>query len=215
MTKIKISREQEGLAVFLFPDRVVIREPQFAGFALRNKILVLSSRKIPEDLPDCVQVTPSGEEIDNPEAFIKFLREKGISVSKASEMSLMVLDEETFWKTAKIIWVTKRDSDCSVGEKESTFELFRTLFNGFADVYRVWRSISSPYPVVFSALCTMMARTVNPQAPGISPGYRKVLIQNKTYLAVYQRAVLDYLDTDKTEEDFIEFLMNCSERYRR
>lgn len=204
-----------GWVSFLFPGWKVVREPLNAFEPDANLIVVSERSRDFYPSKNVILVTRKSDvKLDSREGFLKFLRDRGVKITEEHEHQLMNMEEADFWALGKQMHVMHHFYAPEVERSASIFELFKSLFEDFSVVYRFYRKSGAPHKVVFSSLLTMMLKTQQTEIPGISAGYKKALMANKLYFSNFQRAVLNYLDTDMEDNDFVSLLLECSEAKR-
>lgn len=210
-----LAPENLGLLAIFFPQKRVVRDP--LPFFIAETELVVVSERIPVayEQKKVIQVSRIlGKRLDSRDGCLEFLTGKGMKVAEEVHKDLLSMEEEDFWKKVKLAILLGHFQKHGEDEASSVFEIFSSMFESFDVAYKVYRRFTGNYKPLFSALLTMMAKTQLTDTPGISPGYKKVLLKNRPYYHHYRMKVLEYLETEMTELDFVTFLADLSESKR-
>lgn len=215
LEQVWVEPEERGLLATLYPGVRVLKEP-FPLFVPQQKLILVTEREVNfyQGKSLVVVTRRASVKLNNRKDLIQFVRSKGVSCSDSDAERLEFIEDEEFNQILKVALILERFPRSSVDSQSSTFKVFCDMFDSFDQAYASFRSSGQPHRVVFSALLTMMLKTQNLDAPGISPGYKKVLLKNKTYYGLYQRSVAQYLESPMSYADFLTFLASLSEPKR-
>lgn len=208
--KLVISSKDRGIVSFLFPG-LPIYDGVVPPFSPHKSYVIFSSKDIEYSGKFIVQVKPFGDpKVDTVQGFLSFL-----SLSKKVEEYLSSLDEEAFWKTAKLFRFLGGSSASFLEGRSTVFNLFVSLFEEYGVSYSIYRGLKESHRVVFSSLLTMMLKTRMVETLSVSSGYKRALIKNRQYMRQYSGSVIEYIDTEMEEEDFLSFLFAVSSSGRQ
>lgn len=202
-----------GLVNVLWPD-LKVYDGMVSPFITSRTFIFIEHKKVkfPENYNVIRLTKGSTVNIDDRVTFMALMcLTRGFCLSEKDREILMSLDDDAFWIRAKILLVVKNLKVLTAISDYSIFDLFCELFSSFKVKYAIYRKLTLPHQVIFSSLLTMMIRTIDVDSEvGISAGYKRVLLKNKPYIGKFKKAVVSYIDSDKTEMDFIQFLNELS-----
>lgn len=195
------SGEDIGIVLFLFPRYPLVT--QLSSFIRDDGVIFVSEKKIPDQKYTVVQVKKSSRyPLNTKEGFLLFLEEvRNLKIPQP----LRDLDDESFWQAAKMFTFSKSVKQ-NVESSFTTFDLFKSLFGTIDEKYNIYKSLGQSHHQVISSLITMMSRVKDHDNASLSPGYRKVLIQNRPYFSLFCQKLMKYFSSDRKEMDFIELL---------
>lgn len=208
---MKIQADDYNLVSFLWPDYKWVFYP-YSPFIQEKKLIVVCNNDL--DLyPDktCIYLTKhSGVKVDSKAGMVETLGQRWALDEKLKD-TLLSMEEGEFWPAVKYFWLmgTLPSGTLTSEGSSSIFYLFKSLFQSFPESYRLYRTMGRPYQVVFSSLLSMMLKTKAEFVDG-SDYYRKVLRENRTYYAHFRKCVVEYIESELKEVDFISFLFHCS-----
>lgn len=204
------SIEKSGILQVFFPDYKVVREP-IPPFFLGKKCILMTEKEVDPYPVPTILFTRKGLNLSSKEGVVKFLENRGYSISDSLKSTFQIMDDEVFFDSIKIFYLLK-SFPSNFSENQSTvFEIFKNLFVSFKDSYSLYRKSELPYNVILSSLLTMMLKAKDPVNQKVSYGYKKVLEKNHSFYPLFRRILLDYTQSEMKEKDFITFLLNCSE----
>lgn len=195
----------------LFPGWRVVSDP-LPPFIAENQLVVISERtKDPYPSKSTIQITHRADvKLDSREGFIRFLQSRGVKITEDHQKDLSSLEDTDFWPLAKLMYITGKYEAPEVARTGSIFQLFKGLFDSYAESYKSFRYAGVSHKQAFSSLLTMMLKTQHADTITASPFYKKALLANKLYYGYFQKAVLNYLDSEMKEPDFLALLLECS-----
>lgn len=205
----KLESANQGLVMALFPGWRILRDP-LPPFVGESDVVIISDRvrDVYPSKPTIFISRNSENKLDSKEGIMTLLKDRGVKVSAKQQERFMSLEDEEFWRRAKIV-LTLGSMDGIVEEDalSSTFDLFRILFEGFWNAFKTYEECKLPHRVVYSSLLTMMLKTQAEDHMGQSLAYVRALDKNKSHYGTFKKKTLDYLETPMAEKDFLTLLL--------
>lgn len=211
LIKIWGEPENRGILAVLFPGLRVLKEP-FPMFLPQTSVILVTERDVDfYNGKSIIQVTRRAErKMEHRPDLLSVLKERGVICTPSQEEALLAMDDDEFMKHSKVAAILGKFHTPGIEVSSSIFRLFARMFSSYDEGFKHYRLSGQPHKLVFSALLTMMLKTQNLDAPGLSPGYKKVLMENRPYYLTYKGAVATYLETPTEERDFLSFLAALS-----
>ncbi|MCK9325334.1 MAG: hypothetical protein M0P69_07535 [Bacteroidales bacterium] len=212
--RYSVSQDNEGLLSFLYPDRLILRNEEIGGFIPSGVPLIVYTERKNEPYPDrdCIIISHfNSTKLDTVDGLLEVL---GTRVKLRTDFVayLRALDWLEFLELFKLVWVSRAIPDWFVEKAGGTvFDLFKVMFESFYQSYPVYRKLGKSHSALCSALLTMMIRCMEDKQVGVSISYWKALQANKTYLGYFKTCILDYVDSQMQETDFISLLYRLSQ----
>jgi len=204
---------------FSFPTSITLRSP-FPSFPPANPVIITIGKVINYSNKTVINVIPGAKlKIDSKSGYLSFLEEhKKLRITKKLQAFVNDLPISDFWPLAKIASITGKFPILPSSSKATIYNLFCNLFGGYDVKYRIYRQLDIPRNVIFSSLLSMMMKVKilrqRRELPGISISYKKALMGSIPFYGNYCHAVDEYLISNKSEEDFLYFLLNCNKIIR-
>ena len=211
--ELSCSPDSVGILSFLWPDLPLYKDvvplaDSCVGFVF------YSDAKLPDHLSgrtDIVRVgTSGGIRLDSREGIVEFFKGKGVCFSESRSVYLSQLEGEQFFREVKILSLAHIPR--AKEEEVITYvRILDNLFKGFKVSYPLYRKSGLHYKAIVSALLTMMSKVERYGDPSHSPNYRDVLYRSVSHLTKFKQSIVDYVDSDMGEADFLEFLFKVGE----
>lgn len=211
LAKYSVDPQGFGLLKVLFPEHLILLEP-LPAFVGRDDLIVVSERNL-DFYPRkrIIQITRAADvRLTSREGFLEFLKQRGIKITVEQQERMREVEDEEFWRIGKQMHVVGHYVAESVEAASSVYHLFVNLYEDFSITYKCFVEAKQSHRMVFSALLTMTLKTQQIETLGVSPSYKKALMKNAIYYSFFRRAVLDYIETEMEENDFMAFLLQLS-----
>ena len=194
--RFRFKGKDYGLLVVLFP-KLPILQPPFYEFVPSKRVIVISEDEPFTRYPK-KEVIPIA--LDTREGFLRALAKRGVKATD-HQIRLLLYDmsEEEFWYLAKIAVVLKYFPNVPTerSQKRSTvLNLFQSLFHDFGATFRHYhnlREFRSPRDILV-VLMEMNVKARDLHKHTVKPYYRKVLLENRKYVPLFQMSLLMWLE---------------------
>ncbi len=217
-----IAGNDAGILAIAFPGVRVLRGPHFPPFIPDQRLIVFSDDDQFLRYPnkEIIQIRNDADiQLDTKRGFLRFLGKLGLRATDEQVETLLVMDDDRFWYHAKIAKILGSFRHLSISEpaRGALYRLYDALFEDFEKVYVEyhWLRHHMSYEHVLSGLMTMVQKgRIAHRLRSITPHYRRLLVKNQKYDALFTRELLEYLGTKKNEWCFLGFLAECSAHTR-
>ena len=200
-----------GMVSFLCPGRRVYTDRD--GFVGDKRIIYdsVGSYRGRSD-QDVVYIRPSGGwAVDTREGFLRYMSDyQGLVLSEGVRAYLNALADDEFWGVVKRWSYLGKVPRMREVDGRYMFDLYSEVFRSFPKAYAIYRRSGQSHRLVFSSLLTMVLKSLPGAMPLVSDGYKRLLLKNRRFVPRYRRKVLDYLDSDMQELDFVSFMYELS-----
>jgi hypothetical protein len=195
-----------GIVCFLYPGYPVVSG--LSEWMSGSGFIWVGEGVVPEFRYSVVVVRRVGRyRVDEVEGFCLFCKEV---VGREVPDRIRGLSEEDFWVEVKR-WYVCGYSVNSVNVSEGgVWGFFKGLFGDLGEKYRMYREIGVGHQRLMASVLTMMSKVLDLGNPSIGGNYRKMLLEHKPYYGLFRERALEYCLSERSEEDFLSFLMGLS-----
>lgn len=200
--------KNSGILSLLWPG-VPVYQDELPYFLPEGKVVFYADRSPRGETLDVIRVRKEQDsiEIDTRNGFLEAIHREREPLDSWETKAFSDLDRDDFWVFAKSRLVTqipKRYFESRPVGK--TYLLLEVLFNGFPYSYPVYRSLNLPHQKVMSQLINMMITASKPLSKEMDPRYTLLLMRSSKNMASFKVKLLQYIQSQQTEHDFLSFL---------
>ena len=206
--------EDRGILQFLFPEYDIYEE-NIPPFLNNKKIILISSAFKSREGCDIINIQKfSTKCLNDRKIFQEFLVFCGYKISNDNVEYLKFLTSEECLGFLKVFYFLRKFPK-RLPKKGSVFNLFKNLFGSFSNSVEAYYELTENYKVVVTSLITMMSKTYDVDfVVGKNSEYSKLLRKNSMHVEIFKKSIVCYLETSKTEIDFLSFLYALSHEGR-
>jgi hypothetical protein len=223
--KYRLVGSDYALLAIAFPNVPWVRAGMAVAmsFVTAKRLIVFSEDDLLPQFSDAevIQIASTAAiALNTRNGFLRFLASKGVRPTRYQLRQMLVLDDWDFWQMVKRAWLLKSFSSVlpktEADGVPTMLDLFNVFFEDFGEVYRLYERMRSTWrhKQIISGLITMMIKTQNYGRRTVSPYYSKVLAKNAKYIELFRQKILDYLESEMNEIDFLSFAAACTQHTR-